>query len=125
MYPIRITNPEVVGQKGLPRHRSGINHAIELEKNEFRKEKDVPWGPLYNITKKELLMLRKTLTDHLDKGWIRVSKSPAEAFVFFVRKPGSGLRFCMNYRKFNEITKKDRTLLPWITETLRIMAKAK
>jgi hypothetical protein len=121
---MKIFNPEVVGQGGLPPHYPGINHAIELKKDEFRRKKDVPWGPLYSMTKEELLVLRKTLTDHLDKGWIRVSKLSAGAPVFFVRKPGGGLRFCVDYRKFNEITKKNRTLLPLITKTLRMMAKA-
>jgi hypothetical protein len=69
-------------------------------------------------------MLRKTLTDHFDKEWIRVSKLSAKAFVFFVEKPGDSLRFYMNYQKFHEIIKKNRTLLPLIIETLRIMAKA-
>jgi hypothetical protein len=76
------------------------------------------------MTKEKLLVLRKILTDHLEKEWIRVSKLPAGASVLFVRKPDGGLRFCVNYRKFNEITKKDRILLPLIIETLRIMAKA-
>jgi hypothetical protein len=105
-------------------HRPEINHAIKLEKDKLNKEKNVPWEPLYNITKEELLVLRKTLIDYLKKGWIRVNKSLVGAFVLFVRKPGDSLRFCVNYRKLNEITKKDRTLLPLITETLRIMAKA-
>jgi hypothetical protein len=105
-------------------HRPEVDHAIKLKKNELGKERNVFWGPLYSITKEKLLVLRKTLIDHLEKGWIRVSKSPAGAFVFFVRKPGDGLRFCVNYRKFNEITKKDRIPLPLIIETLRIMAKA-
>jgi hypothetical protein len=121
---MKIFSPKVVGQGGLPPHRSGINHAIELEKDEFRREKDVPWGLLYSMTKEELLMLRKTLTDHFNKGRIRVSKSPAGAFVFFVRKPSGGLRFCVNYQKLNEIPKKNRTSLFLITETLRMMAKA-
>jgi hypothetical protein len=76
------------------------------------------------MTKKELLVLRKILINHLEKGWIRVSKSSAEASVLFVRKSSDSLRFCVNYRKFNEITKKDWTPLPLIIETLRIMAKA-
>ncbi|KAF7174555.1 hypothetical protein CNMCM6106_009110 [Aspergillus hiratsukae] len=121
---MKVFRPEVIGQGHLPPHRPGIDHAIELEKDEQGREKAVPWGPLYNMTKEELLVLRKTLTDHLEKGWIRVSKSPAGAPVLFVRKPGGGLRFCVDYRKLNEITKKDRTPLPLISETLRMMAKA-
>ena len=69
-------------------------------------------------------MLRKTLTDYLDKGWIRVNNSPGSAPVLFARKPGGGLRFCVDYRKLNEIIRKDRTPLPLISKTLQIMAKA-
>jgi ribosomal protein L24E len=76
------------------------------------------------MTKEEMLMLRKTLTDHLDKEWICISKSSAGASVLFVRKPGGSLRFCVNYRKLNEIIKKNRTPLPLIIEILRMMAKA-
>jgi transposase InsO family protein len=121
---LKIFSPEIIGEGHLPPHRPGIDHAIELEKDEYGREKAVPWGPLYNMSKEELLVLRKTLTDHLEKGWIRVSKSPAGAPVLFVRKPGGGLRFCVDYRKLNEITKKDRTPLPLISETLQMMAKA-
>jgi hypothetical protein len=121
---MKIFSSKIVGQGGLPSHRPGIDYAIKLKKDELGKERNIPWGPLYNMTKEELLILRKTLTNHLEKGWIRVSKSPAGAFVLFVRKPDGGLRFCVDYRKLNEITKKDRTLLPLIIETLRIIAKA-
>jgi hypothetical protein len=45
----------------------------------------------------KLLVLRKTLTNLLNKGFIRVSSLPAAAPVLFVRKPGEGLRFCVDY----------------------------
>jgi predicted aspartyl protease len=109
----------------LPPNRPGIDHAIELRKDEKGIELEVPWGPLYNMSKEELLVLRKTLTDLLDKNFIRVSNSPAAAPVLFVKKPGGGLRLCVDYRKLNEVTQKDRYPLPLITETLRSIAKAK
>ena len=102
----------------------GIDHQIELLEKE-RKKPIVPWGPLYNMSKDELLVLRKTLTEHLDKSFIRVSNSPAAAPVLFVKKPGGGLRFCVDYRGLNRITKKDRYPLPLIYETLRNIGKAK
>jgi hypothetical protein len=104
---------------------AGTDHLIELEKDADGKEKEVPWGPLYNMSRDELLVLRKTLTDLLDKGFIRVSSSPAAAPVLFVRKPGGGLRFCVDYRGLNRVTKKDRYPLPLIYETLRNISKAK
>lgn len=70
------------------------------------------------------MVLRKTLTDLLDKNWIRASSSPGGATVLFVEKPGVGLRFCVDYRALNAITEKDRYPLPLIRETLRLIAKA-
>ena len=102
----------------------GINHQIELLEKE-KKKPTVSWGPLYNMSQDELLVLRKTLTEYLDKSFIRVNNSPAAAPVFFVKKLGGGLRFCVDYRRFNRITKKDRYFLPLIYETFRNIGKAK
>jgi hypothetical protein len=77
----------------IPPHRPGRNHAIPSEKNKQGKERDVPWGPLYGMSREELLVLRKTLTDLLDKGWIRANSLAAEAPVLFVKKPEEKFRF--------------------------------
>jgi hypothetical protein len=86
-----------------PLRGKGIDHGVALEKEDGKTPK-VPWGPLYNMSCDELLVLRKTLTEYLSKGFIRVSNSPAAAPVLFVRKPGGGLRFCVDYRGLNKIT---------------------
>lgn len=109
----------------LPAHRPGIDHQIPLETDPGGNEKAVPWGPLYNMSREELLVLRKTLTELLDKGFIRMSKSSAAAPVLFAKKPGGGLRFCVDYRALNAITKKDRYPLPLIKETLASLSKTK
>jgi hypothetical protein len=77
------------------------------------------------MSRDELLVLRKTLTELLDKNFIRVSNSPTAAPVLFVKKPGGGLCFCIDYRGLNRITKKDRYLLLLIHEILRNISKAK
>ena len=69
------------------------------------------------MTRDELLVLRKTLNELLDKGFIRASNSLVRAPVLFVKKEG-GLRFCIDYRGLNNITRKDRYPLPLIKETL-------
>ena len=86
-----------------PLRGTGIDHGISLEKEEGCTPK-VPWGPLYNMSHDELLVLYKTLTEYLDKGFIQVSNSPAAAPVLFVQKPGGGLRFCVDYQGLNRIT---------------------
>jgi predicted aspartyl protease/transposase InsO family protein len=109
----------------LANHRPGIDHRIELLKDQNGKEAEIPWGPLYNMSRDELLVLRKTLTEYLDKGFIRASSSPAAAPVLFAKKPGGGLRFCVDYRALNARTKPDRYPLPLLHETLRQLSKAR
>ena len=77
------------------------------------------------MSRDELLVLRKTLIDLLDKGFIRVSNSPAAAPVLFIKKLKGGLRFCIDYRGLNRVIKKDRYSLLLIYETLRNISKAK
>ena len=76
------------------------------------------------MNKEELLYLRKTLTDLLGKNFIQVSQSPAAAPILLVRKPGGGIRFCIDYRGLNEQTIKDRYPLLLIRETLRNIGQA-
>lgn len=109
----------------LPPHRPGVDHAINLLRDSMGQEADLPFGPLYGMSREELLVLRKTLNDLLDKGFIRVSSSSAASPVLFVKKPGGGIRFCVDYRALNAITTKDRYPLPLISETLRSLAAAK
>src|SRR5437667_4554390 len=77
------------------------------------------------MSREELLVLRKTLIELLDKNFIRVSQSSATAPVLFAKKPGGGLRFYVDYRALNAITQKDRYPLPLIRETFRLISKAK
>ena len=109
--------------KPLPPHRKRIDHEINFV--EGKTNDDVPAMPLYQMSKDQLLVLRKTLTELLDNGFIRVSNSPASAPIIFVKKPGGGLRFCVDYRQLNEISRKDKYPIPHIDETLRTIAAAK
>jgi hypothetical protein len=70
------------------------------------------------MSRDKLLVLRKTLTEYLDKGFIRVNSSLATIPVLFIRKPGGGLWFCIDYQGLNKITRKDQYLLLLIYETL-------
>lgn len=121
---LRLFEPK--NAETLPPHRGkGIDHEIELTERDDGKEPELPWGPLYGMTKEELIVLRKTLTELLDKNFIRVSQSSAGAPVLFARKPGGGLRFCVDYRALNAISKRDRYPIPLIQETLNQVGRAK
>ncbi|KAI0996435.1 hypothetical protein K3495_g11747 [Podosphaera aphanis] len=112
------------GADDLPPNRDSLNHAINLRK-ENGETAQPPWGPLYGMSREELLVLRKTLTELSSKGWIRPSSSAAAAPVLFAKKPNGGLRFCVDYRGLNAITIPDRYPLPLFNETLRQLSKAK
>ncbi len=109
----------------LPPHRPGIDHEVNLLRDSNGEELPLPWGPLYAMTREELLVLKKTLRSLLDLGFIQASSSEAAAPVLFAKKPGGGLQFCVNYRALNAITRKDRYPLPLISETLRSLLGAK
>ena len=109
--------------KTLLLHRKRINHEINFV--EGKTNDDVHAMPLYQMSKDQLLVLRKTLTELLDNGFIRVSNSPAVALVIFVKKPSGGLRFCVDYRRLNEISRKDSYPISHIDKTLRTIAAAK
>ena len=101
----------------LPPHRLGIDHIFTLEKSKNGQKRNLPWGLLYGITRDKLLILRKTLNELLDKGFIRASNSLVGAPVLFIKKE-RGLRFCMNYRGLNNMTKKNQYPLHLIKQTL-------
>ena len=70
------------------------------------------WGPFYNMSKEEPTVLRKELSEILDKAFIRVSSSSAAGPVLFSRKPGRGLCFCIGYRRLIPITSNPRDAEP-------------
>ena len=77
------------------------------------------------MTRDELDATKKYVDDHLTKSFIRPSKSPVASPVILVKKPGGGLRFCVDYRALNAITIKNRYPIPQIRETLDRLYKAK
>jgi hypothetical protein len=89
------------------------DHAIPLMEG-----KEPPYGPLYNLSARELEVLREYLEDAMQKGWIRHSTSPAGAPILFVPKKDGTLRLCVDYRGLNSVTIKDRCALPLVGETL-------
>ena len=63
-------------------------------------------------------MLKAYIKNNLANGLIRPSKSPAGAFIFFNKKPNGSLRLCVDYQGLNNLTIKNRYLLPLVKELL-------
>jgi hypothetical protein len=113
---------DICSQKGadtLPPHRPD-DHAINIEQGKMP-----PYKRPYPMSKDELLVVKKYIDEHLDKGFIRPSMSPAAAPILLAKKPGGGIRFCVDYRGLNAITIKNRYPVPLIRETLERLSQAK
>jgi transposase InsO family protein len=103
----------------LAPHRP-YDHRIELE-----AENTLGYSPLRQHSLEELLAAKKYIEENLHKGFIEPSQAPFASPILFVRKGDGSLRFCVDYRKLNALTRKDRYPLPLIDETLARLRKAK
>jgi transposase InsO family protein len=103
----------------LPPHREG-DHKIELT-----DENTLGFSHLNKHSLEELVAMREYLASNLAKGFIVSSKAPFASPVLFARKGDGSLRFCVDYRKLNALTKKNRYPLPLIDETLARLSRAK
>ena len=103
----------------LPPHRF-YDHKIHLEA-------PLPdsFSPLYRQSTEELKVMKEYLLENLDKGFIESSQSPFASPVLFVKKSDGGLRFCIDYRRLNALTRKDAYPIPRIDELLSRVSKAK
>ena len=102
----------------LPPHRK-YDHKIILEEGFMP-----PFGPIYSLSIPELKALREWLDENLSKGFIRASSSPVGAPILFVKKSDGLLRLCVDYRRLNAGTIKNRYPLLLIRETLMRLSKA-
>jgi hypothetical protein len=75
----------------------------------------------YSFILPEDKRIKDYITTYLSKGFIAISLVPYAVSILFVKKLSSGIRFCVDYRKFNAITKKDAYLIPFIKETLVVL----
>jgi len=58
---------------------------------------------LYLISKDELLVIKKYINKHLNKGFIRPSISLVAAPILLIKKLKEGIKFYINYRGLNAI----------------------
>ena len=72
----------------------------------------------YRVSAKEREAIRTQVREMLDDGVIEPSNSPWSSPVVLVKKKDGTLRFCVDYRKLNNVTKKDVYPLPRIDDSL-------
>ena len=75
-------------------------------------------GGRYRQSEKDRATIREIVKDMESMGVVRPSKSPWGASVVLVPKKDGTTRFCVDYRRLNEVTAKDVYPLPRIDATL-------
>jgi Reverse transcriptase (RNA-dependent DNA polymerase) len=73
----------------------------------------------YPLAEGQQELLDEFLTEHLRKGYIKVSNSPYASPFFFVKKKDGKERPVQDYRKLNQITVRNNYPLPLIKELIR------
>nr|GEV71801.1 retrotransposon protein, putative, Ty3-gypsy subclass [Tanacetum cinerariifolium] len=87
---------------GLPPHRQ-----VEFETELVPEATPVARAP-YRLAPSKIKELAKQLQELSDKGFIRPSLSLRGASVLFVKKKDGSFRMCIDYRKLNKLTIKNR-----------------
>ncbi|WMV38300.1 hypothetical protein MTR67_031685, partial [Solanum verrucosum] len=95
---------------GIPPDRD-INFCIDLEPG----TRPISISP-YRMAPAELRELKAQIQELLDKGFIRPSDSPWVAPVLFVKKNNGSMRLCIDYRKLNRVTIRNKYPLPRIND---------
>ncbi|KAE9344851.1 hypothetical protein PR003_g8242 [Phytophthora rubi] len=65
------------------------------------------------------------IQQYLELEFVRESNSPWANPVLIVRKPDSGIRFCIDYRKLNTVTVKDCYPMPLMDDILDVLSGPK
>ena len=95
---------------GLPPHRA-VEFRIDL------KPGTQPFSrPPNRMCPSEMEELRSQIEDLEQKNFIRTSSSPWGASALFIKKADGSLRLCIDYKKLNEFTIKNKYPLPRIDD---------
>src|SRR5882672_10573257 len=105
--------------KRLPPKRT-YDHAIDLTPA-YTPQRSSP----YSLSPAQQIALEDFLKENLAKGFIRLSKSPQAAPLFFVPKKNNKQRACMDYRYLNASTIRNSYPLPRAKDLMNKIGNAK
>ena len=71
------------------------DYKIKLLKD--KKLSDFGYNALQVMSIPQLKFVKIFLEKHLQKNFIKASRIPCSSLILLVKKPGGGIRFCVNY----------------------------
>ena len=106
-------NEHDIGRTGIIRHKIVTGESQPIK----QKPRQIPENMKTEVDQQ--------VNEMLEKGVIRPSNSPWSSPIVMVRKKDGSFRFCVDYRKLNDVTTKDAYPLPRIDESLDQLAGSK
>ena len=100
-------------------HTTVIQHQIDTGNSPPIRQHARRMPPIHRQEAKQLLQ------DMLSNGIIQPSSSPWASPIVLVKKKDGTLRFCIDYRKVNAVTRKDAYPLPRVDDALDALASCK
>ena len=110
---IFAASPDDLGQTDLVTHKIPTGDAAPIRQPPRR----IPLGQREEV--------HREVQNMLEKGVIEPSESPWQSPVVLVKKKDGSTRFCLDYRKLNEVTTKDAYPLPRIDDCLEALGGSK
>jgi len=83
------------------------------------------FGPIYNLSQKELTTFKEYIDENLTKNFIRHLKSPTGAPILFIKKKDGSLWMRVDYQGLKKVTIKKRYPLPLIPRLLHQLGQGK
>ncbi|UYV75188.1 K02A2.6-like, partial [Cordylochernes scorpioides] len=102
----KIGNATRLGRTNLAKHRIDTEDAKPIKHKPYR------------VSAKERDIIKEQIDEMLTEGIIRPSSSPWSFPVILVKKRDGKYRFCVDYRKLNNVTVKDVFPIPRIDEVM-------
>jgi len=116
LHVLELTPEHVQSNNSNAFRKELLEHEIELD-----DDHKPPNRPYYRMSQLELSELKRQVQKYLDAGMIEPSKSPYGAACLFAPKKNGKLRFCIDYRPLNNITKKNAVQPPAVDDCLQQM----
>lgn len=104
----------------LSLYKENLNHVIN-----FKFNTTLFFDFLYNLSKKELIMLKNYINKNLTSDFINRFKFLVETLILFVKKFDDSLRLCVNYLNLNAIFIKNKYFISLINEIFDRLKKTK
>jgi hypothetical protein len=109
----------------IKKHSTFASHRFNDHKIGLKKNVILDYTSLYKMFEKELKIVKNYFEDNLKKKFIVANRLFFASSIILMKNTNESLRFCVDYKKLNQLIKKNKYSLSLIEETLIHLSKTK